>query len=109
MKRSKEENNLLKKLASGLLDGLVGSDLETSGGSRVWTEIKNGKPARYKKGPGGNSFNGKENERHEGVLHTLEEWDTDEEKLEFLQKFGWLIDDEEVQDYSAKFKPQKKK
>ena len=72
MKRSKEENNLLKKLASGLLDGLVGSDLETSGGSRVWTEIKNGKPARYKKGPGGNFFNGKENERHEGVLHTLD-------------------------------------
>ncbi|MEY8311698.1 hypothetical protein AALA61_06825 [Oscillospiraceae bacterium 42-9] len=52
MKRSKEENNLLKKLASGLLDGLVGSDLETSGGSRVWTEIKMGNQLDTKKDQG---------------------------------------------------------
>ena len=52
-------------------------------------------------------FNGKENERYSGVLHTLQEWITDEQKLEFLRKFGWLMKDEAVRSYSAKFKPQK--
>ncbi len=107
MKVTDEEKNLLAKLASGALDGLVGKDLTTSGGSRVWAMIKNGMPARYKQGPGSKFFNGKENERIEGVLHTVKKWITDEEKLEFLQKFGWLMDDPTVQAYSAKFKPKK--
>jgi hypothetical protein len=107
MKRSDEEKALLAKLLSGALDGVVGDDLTTNGGSSVWMAIKNGKPARYKRGPGGKFFNGKENERFEGVLHTLQEWSTDDEKLEFLRKFGWLMCDETVKAYSAKFKPQK--
>lgn len=104
MTRTKEETKLLKKLAKGMLDGIVGNDLWTSGGSRVWTEIKNGNPVRYKKGPGGKFFDGKENTRYEGVLHTLEEWKNDDEKLRFLQKFGWLLKDEDAKKYSAKFK-----
>ena len=107
MRRTKEEKSLLGKLASGVLDGLVGDDLYTSGGSRVWTQIKDGNPVRYKKGPGGKFFNGKENERYEGVLHVMEKWDTDEQKLGFLQRFGWLMKDDEVRNYSAKFKPKK--
>lgn len=107
MKITDEEKNLLAKLASGALDGLIGDDLTTSGGSRVWAVIKNGMPARYKQGPGSKFFNGKENEHIEGVLHTVQKWVTDEEKLEFLRKFGWLMKDAAVQAYSAKFKPKK--
>lgn len=102
-----EEKNLLKRLASGVLDGFVGEDLTTAGGSTVWKTIKNGIPTMFKQGPGGKFFNGKENERFEGVLHTLQEWVTDKQKLEFLRKFGWLMNDEAVKAYSAKFKPKK--
>lgn len=105
--RTPEEKSLLAKLASGLLDGRVGDDLETSGGSTVWTRIKGGRPARLKEGPGKRFFNGKENEYIPGKRHTLEEWDTDDRKLEFLRKFGWLMKDEEARSYSAKFKPKK--
>lgn len=73
-------------MASGALDGFVGDDLAT-GKSTVWKSIKNGVPAMFKQGPSRRFFNGKENERIEGVLHTLQEWKTDEEKLEFLRKF----------------------
>ena len=31
-----EERNLLKRMASGALDGFVGDNLTTSGGSSVW-------------------------------------------------------------------------
>lgn len=102
-----EERNLLKKMDSGALDGFVGDDITTSGGSTVWKAIKNGKPAMFKQGPGSRFFNGKENERIDGVLHTLQEWVTGEQKLAFLRKYGWLMNDEEVKAYSAKFKPRK--
>lgn len=104
---SKEEKDLLERMAAGLLDGFVGNDLTTTGGSTVWKSIKNGVPAMFKQGPGGKFFNGKENERYEGILHTLQKWVTDEEKLEFLRKYGWLMDDEFVKAYSAKFKPRR--
>ena len=35
-----EERNLLKRMASGALDGFVGDDLTTSCGSSVWNVIK---------------------------------------------------------------------
>ena len=101
-----EEKGLLEKLASGALDGFVGNDLIT-GKSTVWKSIKNGIPTMFKQGPSKRFFNGKENERIEGVLHTLQEWSTDEEKLAFLRKFGWLMKDTAVKAYSAKFKPKK--
>jgi len=34
-----EEKELLRRLASGALDGIVGNDLTTSGGSSVWKAI----------------------------------------------------------------------
>lgn len=102
-----EEKKLLQKMASGALDGFVGDNITTSGGSTVWKSIKNGLPAMFKQGPGGNFFNGKENECYEGVLHTLQKWATDDEKLQFLRKFGWLMQDTDVKAYSAKFKPKK--
>ena len=102
-----EEKKLLQKMASGALDGIVGDNITTSGGSTVWKSSKNGLPAMFKQGPGGKLFNGKEHERYEGVLHTLQKWVTDDEKLQFLRKFGWLMQDTDVKAYSAKFKPKK--
>ena len=105
--RFSEENTLLQKLASGELDGLVGRVYFYSGGSSVWTVIENGNPVRYKQGPGGKYFDGKENVKYEGKKNIQEKWETDEEKLVFLQKYGWLIDDNDVKAYSARFKPEK--
>ena len=102
-----EEKNLIGRLDTGELDGIVGDLFSTNGGSTVWTMIKNGMPVRYKQGPGGRFFNGKENERYEGVLHIVAKWVTDEERLEFLRKFGWLMKDATVNAYRAKFKPKK--
>jgi hypothetical protein len=105
MGRTTEEKNLLEKMKSGVFDGRVGNDLTTSGGSTVWTTIENGEPTRYKQGPGGKVFDGKENVRYDGKLHTLETFSTDDEKLGFFQKFGWLMDDDDAKKYSANFKP----
>lgn len=107
MKMSNEEKRLLSKLESGELDGCVGDSVITNGGSSVWKVITNGLPTMLKEGPGGKFFNGKENERIDGVRHIYEKWDTDDRKIEFLRKFGWLMDDADVKAYSAKFKPKK--
>lgn len=107
MARTKEEKNILKLFAEGLLDGQVGKDLITDGGSTVWTSIHKGIIARYKEGPGARIFDGKENWHKAGKRHVLQEWKTDEEVLSFFQKFGWLIDNADVKAYSAKFKPKK--
>ena len=98
---------LIAKLNTGKLDGVVGDLLRTSGGSTVWTSIKGGMPVRFKQGPGGKFFGGKENERFEGVLHIMAKWVTDEERLEFLRKFGYLMNDAAAKAYSAKFKPKR--
>ena len=110
MKRTAEETNLLAKLASGKLDGMVGDLREYRGYSSIFCGkyIKGGEPVSYRQGESSRFFNGKENER---VLGKREEehYDTDDRKLEFLQRYGWLMDDDDVRAYSAKFKPKKKK
>lgn len=107
MRRTTEEKTIIAKILSGVLDGQVGNDFFTDGGSTVWTVIKNGKITRFKQGPSKKFFNGKENDIIEGTLHVLQEWITDEEILAFVQKFGFLIDDLDIKAYSAKFKPKK--
>ena len=107
MAKRNQTTNLLKKLAMGIYDGTVGKDLTTSGGSTVSKIIKNGIPTMIKEGPTRRFFNGKENEKIAGKITILREWKTDAEKLEFLQKFGWLTPNEELKNYSSKFKPKK--
>ncbi len=102
-----EEKVLLQRMKAGEFDGPVGNDLVTSGGSFIWKVIKDGVAMMLKQGPGGKLFNGKENESYPGKTHVLEKWESGEELLEFLRKFGWLMNDPKVQDYSAKFKPKK--
>ena len=94
MRRSNEEKRLLTKLESGILDGMVGDEKVYHGYKDVYCGkyIKNGEPVSYR-------IPGKRNE---------ERYDTDDRKLEFLQRYGWLIDDPEVRAYSAKFKSKKK-
>jgi len=108
MRKTKEEQGLLAKLASGVLDGMVGDERVYRGYKNVYCGkyIKDGEPVSYREGESGRFFDGKENEQIPGK-RTEEHYDTDEKKLEFLQRYGWLMDDDEVRAYSAKFKPKK--
>ena len=99
-----EEKTLLRRLAVGDLDGIVGDDLTTSRGSTIWKAIKKGIPAVFKQGPDRKFFDGKENVRIAGALTIKQKWISDEQKLEFLRRFGWLMKDPDVKSYSAKFK-----
>ena len=109
MKYTAEEKNLLKKLASGVLDGVVGNELTTGNYKKLYfgKYIKNGEPVSYREGKSYRFFNGKENERIAGKWEEFH-YDTDEKKLSFLQDYGWLTNDEDVKKYSAKFKPTNK-
>lgn len=108
MKRTEEEKNLLAKLASGVLDGMVGDEREYRGHKKVFCGkyIKDGESVSYRQGESTRFFNGKENERIPGK-RVEEHYDTDDRKLDFLQWYGWLTDDDEVRAYSAKYKPKK--
>lgn len=108
-RRTKEEKNLLEKLASGVLDGMVGDEKTYADGYKpitVGKRIKDGVPFSYRESAGSRFFNGEENERIPGK-RTTESYETDDEKLDFLQRFGWLTDDEDAKAYSAKYKPKK--
>ncbi len=104
-----EEKLLLAKLARGLLDGMVGDERVYREHKRVFCGkyIKDGVPVSYRQGESERSFNGKENERIPGKREE-ERFTTDERKLEFLQRYGWLMNDEDAVAYSAKFKPKKR-
>lgn len=100
-----EEYHLLDKLSSGALNGDFGEPLLDNGyGSSLQLEIREGVPVRVKCGPGGKFFNGEENERWDSAPRVDTKWRTDDQKLFFLKKYGFLSDDEEVKAYSTKFK-----
>ena len=105
MRKTKEEKQLLERLASGALDGPVGDALECGGYKKVYVGkyIKDGVPVSYREGESTKFFNGKENERIPGK-RTEDIYDTEDDKLFFLQKYGWLMNDEAAKDYSAKYK-----
>ncbi len=106
MKKTTEEKRLLSKLASGLLDGMVGEEKVYRGYKNIYCGkyIKNGEPVSYRQSESERFFNGRENETIEGKREE-DHYNTDERKLDFLQRYGWLIQDEEVKKYSAKYKP----
>ena len=108
MSKTQEEQNLLDKLANGELDGMVGKEREYHNYNSVYCGryIKNGIPISYRRSEQKRFFDGQENEH---ILGKREEecYDTDERKLEFLQRYGGLIKDEAVRTYSAKYKPTK--
>ena len=100
---TKEEKNLLERMANGELDGYAGS--WDAGKSSYTRMIRDGIPITVKEGPGYKFFDGKENEWHDGKRQIYQEWSTDSEKIDFLRKYGWLMKDKAVIEYSAKFKP----
>ncbi|MBE6909186.1 MAG: hypothetical protein E7474_06405 [Ruminococcaceae bacterium] len=99
---------LLAKLASGVLDGRVGDEREYRGYKSVFCGkyIKDGVPVSYRQGESTRFFNGKENERIPGKREE-DRFETDDQKLDFLRRYGWLTHDDDVKAYSAKYKPQK--
>ncbi len=110
MSKTNTEKRLLAKLASGSLDGMVGNEKLYSGYKNVYCGkyIKDGEPVSYREGESSRFFNGKGNERIPGK-RTETHYETNDQKLEFLQRYGWLTSDPDVKAYSAKFKPTKKK
>ncbi len=99
------ERALLKKLADGDLDGCVGDEFVTGDHQNVYCGkyIKNGIPCSYREGEGRRHFDGRENVYIPGK-RSIKKFETDEEKLLFLQNYGFLIDDDEVRTYSSAFK-----
>lgn len=105
---SAEEKQLLLLLETGKLDGDVG-DIRTF---RVYHSvkcgryIKNGVPTTYHEGKEQAKLLEKETETSP-IIREEERCLTPESKLLFLQRFGWLIDNEQVRNYSKKYKPKK--
>lgn len=107
--KTEEELTLLSRLKSHELDGKVGDTLPDNGyGSSYWFEIINGVPMQIKLGPGGKFFNNKENEHWESEPKIAHRYRSDDEKILFLRRYGWLMDDPAVKEYSAKYKDKAK-
>lgn len=108
MGKKELEKIVLEKLDKGLLDGVVGNDFVTGDYAKVTFRkiIKDGVPQILRFGADRKFFNNKENIRIPGK-ESVQIFKTVSEKLWFLQKFGWLMDDPDVKAYSALFKPKK--
>lgn len=109
MKIDELEKIILEKLNKGLLDGIVGDDFETGDYKKVTFRkiIKDGIPQILRLGADSKYFDNKENIRVPGKK-SVQLFETIAEKLDFLKKYGWLINDPDVKAYSALFKPKKK-
>ncbi len=109
MIHTSEEQHLLEKLASGTLDGMVGDEREyRSYHSTICGKlIRNGIPTAYRQSQPTGFFTGQGSEGNPDD-RAEETFDTDEQKLEFLRRYGWLMNDQEVQAYSARYKPGRK-
>ena len=101
-----EEKSLLAKLSNGELDGMVGEECAGTDYNNTYCGkyIKNGEPVSYTQSDWPRFIGGKENEQIPSK-RSEEHYCTDECKLEFLQKYGWLMYDEDAQKYCARFMP----
>lgn len=98
-----EERVLLKRLAAGEFDGRIGDDL-----NNYYKYIKNGIPVEVWEGKTQRFFDNRTTERFAGRIKK-KVYETDEKKLEFLRKYGFLINDSQVRKYSQQFKPKSTK
>ena len=105
---STEEKKILHLLETGELDGDVG-EIRTF---RVFYPvqcgryIKDGIPTVYHEGKARTKLLEKGTESSP-IIREEERCLTTESKLLFLQRFGWLINNEYVRNYSKKYKPKK--
>ena len=107
MKFTELEKLVLEKLGKGMLDGVIGRDYHTGGYATVTFRkiIKDGIPQIIRFGADSKYFDNKETVKVAGK-QTIQLIENVADKLKFLQKYGWLIDDPDVKEYSALFKPQ---
>ena len=104
-----EELILLERLKSRELDGRVGDTYHDNGyGSSLCFEINHGVPVQVQLGPGGKFFNNEENEHWSSEPKIVHRYLSDDEKILFLRRYGWLMNDSAVKDYSAKYKDKAK-
>ncbi len=108
MKFAELEKVILEKLDNGLLDGVVGKDSPMGDYATVIFRkvIKNGIPQIVRFGADKKYFDGKETIKVAGK-QTVQLIEKTADKLKFLQKYGFLMDDPDVKKYSAFFKPKK--
>lgn len=103
-------SDLLNNLANGLYDG-ERTDSEINGVTSG-LYIHKGTPVKYREGKGSKHFDNKENVRMPG-RRTEERYDTDEKKIEFFQKFGFIWEmfgnHPEVIEYSRQYYENKKR
>lgn len=97
---SETERRLLARLDAGDFDGPLDYYWESRYGSTFTYEIVNGIPIEYKQGKSTRFFDGKETETISKDAHIRRKYLTDDDKLEFLQRFGRDMADEEAFDYS---------
>lgn len=97
--KTETELHLLKRLAAGELDGSINYGWIVKGGSWHWCVIENGIPVQYSQAKDSKFFNNKENETIEASPKVYKKYLTDDEKIEFFQKFGRDMKDEEAQAY----------
>ena len=102
--------DLVKRLSDGEFDGGF-SDRE-SNGAMTSLYIKGGTAYRRYEGKSSRFFNGKENKRIQGKVE-LTEYSSDEQKEEFIQRFGFIGDlfgyDEDARAESGKYYDARKK
>lgn len=98
------EKVILEKLDKGLLDGVVGDNdsFIVDDAVLIIRFIRKGIPQKFIAHGEFEHFNGKENVRVSGRCYT-EYFRTPDEKLFFLQKYGFLMDDPDVRKYSEFF------
>lgn len=102
------ESNLLEKLNKGLLDGVIGSDYKSRSERCISYRnvIEDGIPKSIKLKTDVAFFDSVDNVLVSSVESVIS-FETDDEKLTFIQKYGWLMDDPDAQFYSSFFKPKK--
>ncbi len=108
MGMTEEEVKLIRLLENGELDGVVGETriIHTRSPVRCGRYIKNGIPIIFREGRIRSKLLGKEDDTDQEVREE-EECLSTESKLFFLQKYGWLINNEYAREYSKKFKPKR--
>ena len=93
------ERHLLSRLDAGDFDGRLDYYRESLYGSTFTYEIMNGIPIKYKQGKATRYFNGEENETISKEVRIYRKYLTDDAKLEFFQRFGRDMHDDEAVDY----------
>ena len=108
MNFSKLEIKLLNKLNNGLLNGVIGRDYKSRSEKYIIYRnvIEDGTPKSIRLKTDVAFFDSVDNVFVSSV-ESIISFETDDEKLTFIQKYGWLMDDPDAQFYSSYIKPKK--